>query len=499
MSGRLAEHLVAWALLGLALAPTAARAARTWRDPIAEHGPLVVAMAAWLLWRRRAALAATPSPARPLAGGVALALALWIVDAAALEPFVTVAAPAALLAVAAHVAARHGLPALRLIAFPLAFCLFALPAPGPALFSLSVRLQLLAAQAAAATLDALGLAVVRVGSTLHLPGAALVVDDGCSGLRGLMAVVAFAALMAHLARDRRRGLAALAVAVPAALAANVLRVVVLSLLVGRGHTAVLEGAAHQATGLAVYAVALGLVLLAAGRTGGGVVDAPPAVAGEPPGVDDAPLASPLARAALMGVVAVFACLALVGSSGAGPTAIARRLPERLGPFVGAPAPLSPAVFEVLGDDVAARRFVVDPGAPPVDVVVVHSADDPWRAYHPPDNCFLIGGWELGEADERRLPGGQRARRRVFRRGAEVELVYYWVRLGDQEAALEARAVRLALFLGRLRGARRSDATLVRLGTSAVDGLPAAEARLAGFAARALGPLTDALASGRPGD
>lgn len=481
-----ADDVLAWALLALALAPTALRIARSWRDPSAEHGPLVIAAAVWLAWRHRRRIAAAPGAPWPVLGGLLLAASLWVGHAAALEPHLTVTGPAAFLAIAAHVLARHGAGALRAAWFPIAFGLFALSAPAPMLFSLSVRLKLLAAGLAAGLLDLGGVAVVRVGSTLHVPGASVVVDDGCSGLRGLMAIVAFAALMAHLASDRRRGLLALVVAVPAALAANVLRIVVMTLLVAHGHPGVLEDAAHEATGLAVYALALGAVLAMTGRLDG----APPETDPTPEArAQDAPL-SPRARTGLLAVTIVGAALAIPRLQSTA-SEVARRLPERLGPYTGAPAALRPVVFELLGDDVAARRYVVDDPAWPVDVVVVHSADDPWRAFHPPDDCFLIGGWTVAEAGEATL-AGQPARRRLFRRGAEGQLVYYWVRVNGREA-VDALDMRLELFLRRLSGELRQEATLVRMSTGIRDDdVQGAERRLAAFAREALGPLEELL-------
>lgn len=531
---RRAEAL-AWTLLVATLAPTLLRVARGWSNPIAEHGPLVVAVAGWLLWRDRARLAAALGAARPIAGGGAMALALWIGHAAALEPHVTIVGPAALLAVAGHLVAWRGLPALRAAWFPLAFGLFTLPAPGPALFTLSVRLKVLAARLAEGALDAGGVAVVRVGSTLHVPGATVVVDDGCSGLRGLMAIVAFAVLLTYLAIDRRRGAAALLAAVPAAIAANVLRIVLVTLLVARGHPEVLEGAWHEATGLAVYAVAIGAVLAVGGRMGreGAQQDAPPRRsadegpdagvsaaatpqgpaapgqnADEPPAVQRA-LPPPQGQderrsgmsavscAALLALLALFATMSVADLRPA-PSQVARRLPERLGRFVGRPAALEPVVFTLLGEDVAARRFVVDDPASPVDVVVVRSSDDPWRAFHPPDDCFLIGGWDVVEAGEARL-AGQPARRRLFRRAAAAQLVYYWAQVGGHDA-FDQRSLRVSLFLRRLRGERRRDGTLVRLSTAVAGGdLAGAERRLAIFATEALGDLEGILTSGSARD
>lgn len=488
-----AEVGLAWVLLIVALAPTLLRVARSWSTPNAEHGPLIVAASVWLAWGSRDVLRNTASVPRPWVGGAALALVLWVGDAAGLEPHVTIAGPAALLAVAAHVVARHGVGALRVVWFPLAFGLFALPAPAPTLFALSVRLKLLATHLSEVVLDGLGIAVVRVGTTLHVSGATIVVDDGCSGLRGVVAIVAFGAFLAYVSTERRRGVAALVAAIPAAIAANVLRIVVIILLVARGHAAVLEGAFHEATGLAVYAIALGAVLAINGRIRRREDE--PRAAQEP--AASASPAAPLPllpRACLLVLVALFAALSVVPLPGA-PSARANRLPERLADFSGEPILLPPIVFEVVGEDVAARRYVIDDPARPVDVVVIHSVDDPWRAYHPPDSCFLIGGWEVAEHGERVLPGGASARRRLFRRGQEAELVYYWVRVGARPAPDE-RSLRVELFRSRLLGQWQTGATLVRLSTSVHEGdIAGAERRIEVFANHAIGPLEAALGIG----
>jgi len=92
------------------------------------------------------------------------------------------------------------------------------------------------------------------------------------------------ALFAHLQPTRRRAGVLLALAVPIALAANAARLLLLCWLAKIGHPAASEGPLHEATGVAVYAVALGVVL-AIHATGRGEARRPPVpdVADRPPG------------------------------------------------------------------------------------------------------------------------------------------------------------------------------------------------------------------------
>jgi exosortase/archaeosortase family protein len=91
-----------------------------------------------------------------------------------------------------------------------------------------------------------GVRVYLEGTTLHLASSDLLVGDACSGFSTLYAALAVACLVAYSAASNfRRALVFLAVA-PAAIAANIARVLLLVLLVAWRGEAVLATPLHLA-------------------------------------------------------------------------------------------------------------------------------------------------------------------------------------------------------------------------------------------------------------
>lgn len=422
------------------------------------HGPLILGLSAWLLWRERRHLARRSTP-WPVLGTGLVVLALWILMAARLERALSVEVPCAVLAVAGLVVARRGTAPLRVAAFPLLFIILAPPMPIPLAGEVLVRLKLLAASIAARLIDLSGTAVVQVGSTLHLPGATLEVDESCSGLRGLTSIVAVAALYAYLAERRVERVAALVLAVPVALLANVLRIVALCALATSGSPA--GDVMHAALGLAVYLVALGALA--------GVARTVPDVGRRAALPRSAVAAAPPRRRHVVEAI-LLSLLAIVDLSGR----VDRRpraprptsAPMRVAAWSSERLPLSPRVPGILRtDDIEAQRFRRDTDAV-VDVIIVRAAGDPWRAFHPPDACFLGSEFAL-EQEQVALVAGAPVNRHVYRRGADSVVVYFWYEV-DGARVVDRNAFRLATFRRRLLSLQESDALLVRVSTQAAD-------------------------------
>jgi exosortase len=148
-----------------------------------------------------------------------------------------------------------GVERTKAIAFPLAFSAFMLPIPLAVTERLHLALRHIATASANAVLPILGIDVFAEGTTLHLGIGPLEVGDGCSGFSTLYAAVAVAALAAYSCNHWRGRIMALLAAVPLAIAANVLRVILLAAL------AQTQGAwIHPASGMLTFAIALPIIL-----------------------------------------------------------------------------------------------------------------------------------------------------------------------------------------------------------------------------------------------
>ena len=149
--------------------------------------------------------------------------------------------------------------------FPLAFLIFMIPTFPFLINVVSFRLKLFAASGAVAAAQAVGVAVQRDGVNLILPDGVLAVENACSGLRSLIALLALGALFAYLSQGPiwRRGIL-FALALPIAVFANMLRISALGVYAGLTNVEQAAGLFHQIGGYVLFALAF-LLLTACKR------------------------------------------------------------------------------------------------------------------------------------------------------------------------------------------------------------------------------------------
>lgn len=315
------------------------------RSQTFAHGFLIVPISCWLAWRQRAPLAAlAPQPSR---GGLLLLGALglaWLLADAANVPVVEQYAATAMLP--ACVLAILGWPAVRLLAFPLAYLFLAVP------FG-EVFLDPLIDFTAAFTVTALqwtGVPVFRDGSNFSLPTGNWSVVEACSGLRYLIAALALGALFAHVNfHSTRRRLAVMAAALLVPILANGVRAYLIVMLGHLSNMRLAVGVDHLIYGWLFFGLVALLLFWLAARWR----ELPLARAARPLTLPARPGASAAAASTRAVIRASIACLLLAALWPA--LALASQRHD------GTAAPGSPAVL-ALPDPPAWRRLHA---APPV--------------------------------------------------------------------------------------------------------------------------------------
>jgi exosortase len=147
----------------------------------------------------------------------------------------------------------------RRILFPLAFAAFMLPIPLAVTENIHLALRHIAANATDAIVQLAGIPVFLDGTTIHMPEAALLVGDACSGFSTLYAAAAVACMVAYANPSTWRRVLVLASAAPLAIAANIVRVTSLVLLVHWRGEGVLGTFLHPLSGMMTFALALPLL------------------------------------------------------------------------------------------------------------------------------------------------------------------------------------------------------------------------------------------------
>jgi len=225
-----------------------------------SHGPLVpltsLALVA-LRWEKLAAL-----PVRPDGRGlwlVALACVMQVLgvraDLFALEGW---SIPVMLLGLALTFGGRA---IAHMLSFPIGYLGFMLTFPPVVMNTLNFGLKELAVNGSVRGAEALGVHLHRTGMQLFFPSGELRVENPCSGLRSLLALLATATLFAYFQPGgpwRRAGV--LLAAVPIALLGNIARLVLLFVASYYRGVKWATGSFHDVTGYAMYAVALALLL-----------------------------------------------------------------------------------------------------------------------------------------------------------------------------------------------------------------------------------------------
>ena len=254
--------LVAASFLVLFL-PTYAQLARTiWASDEQGHGPIILGASAWLLYQRREALAALPAAARRWPGWVVLGLGMLCFAFGHSQAIVIVEVGSQIVVLAGLLLLFKGRAALRLCWFPLFFLIFMVPLPSALVDAVTLPMKMAVSYVAEHILYWAGYPIARKGVILHIGQYQLLVADACAGLHTLFTLEALGLLYLNIVRHPswvRNVLLAILI-VPIAFSANVIRVMVLTLVTYHFGDEAGQGFIHGFAGVVLFLSALVLVM-----------------------------------------------------------------------------------------------------------------------------------------------------------------------------------------------------------------------------------------------
>lgn len=237
-------------------------ASEWWNDSAASYGILIPPLTAWITWLRRREILSIP--AAPDLRGLwltALGCFLLVTGKLAAEFFLTRVSFVVVLA--GVVWTWWGAARFRRLVFPFILLATMVPLPSLVYNAVAAPLQLFASRLAANIADALGVSVFRDGNIIHLPEASLGVEEACSGLRSLSAMVIAALLLGFVEGLPAAGRVLLCLwSVPLAIAINVLRIAGTALIADH-HLEYALGFYHAFSGWLVFLAGFGLLWLSA--------------------------------------------------------------------------------------------------------------------------------------------------------------------------------------------------------------------------------------------
>jgi len=252
--------------LGVMFGPVFIKLAHTvWNTDEQGHGPIILAVAAWLLWQRRELFQKAAAAGRPAGfmGWAWLLSGLFIYFVGRLQNIVTFEMGAIIPLLVGALAATFGWGVVRVASFPIFFLLFAVPLPGPVVDAMTAPLKQAVSWFSEQVLWAAGYPIARTGVILNVGPYQLLVADACAGLNSMFTLEALGLLymniVGHTSRLRNVLLAILLI--PMSFTANVIRVIVLVLVTYHFGDEAGQGVIHGAAGMLLFIVALFLMFV----------------------------------------------------------------------------------------------------------------------------------------------------------------------------------------------------------------------------------------------
>ncbi len=256
------QGLLLTAALILLYAPTLKLLVWQWyNDADYSHGFLVPILSAYLIWARRDKLRSIPrNPS--IWGMVVVLFSIGVMYLGSLGAENSLARLSFIGVICGLIVYFVGSKALRAMAFPIAFLLFAIPMPTVVYNEIVFPLQFIASKFATGTLEMLNLfPIMREGNVLILPGMRLEVVEACSGIRSLMSLLALAAGYGYVVERSVavRWFMVLAM-VPLAIVSNGLRIMITAIMAHYIGPKAAEGFMHEFSGWVIFVVATILFL-----------------------------------------------------------------------------------------------------------------------------------------------------------------------------------------------------------------------------------------------
>jgi exosortase B len=242
-----------------------------WISEEQGHGPIIFGLALWLVYRKWPAVLAVPAPAAAATTGarrgsrsgwavLALGLAAYLLGRS--QQILMLEIGSMILVTAAVLLVKQGAAALRVLWFPFFFMLFMVPLPAEFVALVTMPMKMAVSWATEHLLFAAGYPISRAGVILQIGQYQLLVADACAGLQTLLTLEAlglfYLNLMRHPSAIRNIGLAIFIV--PISFSANVIRVIVLTLITYYFGDAAGQGFLHGFAGMVLFVTALVLIL-----------------------------------------------------------------------------------------------------------------------------------------------------------------------------------------------------------------------------------------------
>lgn len=234
-----------------------------WSQDEQKHGPIVLGIALWLIYRNWPRMRDASRNQVPSALGWPICifgLLLYILGRS--QDILAFEIGSAIWLLAGVLLLQHGSAALKTQWFGLFFMLFMVPLPAAVVDTVTMPMKLAVSYMAEHILFWAGYPIGRAGVILYIGQYMLLVANACAGLHTLLTLEALGLLYLNMVRGHSafRNLALALMIVPISFTANVIRVIALTLTTYHLGDAAGQGFLHGFAGIVLFFSALLLII-----------------------------------------------------------------------------------------------------------------------------------------------------------------------------------------------------------------------------------------------
>ncbi|MEJ6006627.1 exosortase B [Paucibacter sp. AS339] len=227
------------------------------------HGPIILALSWWFLFRAKSKLQALESGPNVAIGLLALIFGVLLYAFGRSQAILMFEVSAQIVVLGSAAFLYKGVPALRVIWFPLFFLLFMVPLPDVLVSTITTPLKTLVSYVASNALAWAGYPVGRSGVMITVGQYQLLVADACAGLNSMFTLEALGLVYMNIMNytSALRNITLAVVLVPISIIANITRVIILILVTYHFGDEAGQGFVHDFAGMVLFIVALTLMFV----------------------------------------------------------------------------------------------------------------------------------------------------------------------------------------------------------------------------------------------
>jgi len=234
-----------------------------WATEGQAHGPIIFALSIWLIFRQwRGMMEKSEGKPTSHVGWVIFVIALLQYILGRSQQIMLFELSSFIWMLAAILLIKRGSRALKVMWFPLFFMLFMIPLPGTIVSALTMPMKMAVSYVTANILFWAQYPIARNGVILQIGQYQLLVADACAGLQTLLTLESLGLFYLNVVRHTSafRNIVLAILIVPISFAANVIRVITLTLVTYYFGDEAGQGFLHGFAGMVLFLSALILIL-----------------------------------------------------------------------------------------------------------------------------------------------------------------------------------------------------------------------------------------------